>query len=267
MICFQPPGFLWNPENNPENPQPSKLLSVVSAVSFLTELTPCVAVQTGQLDDETWQSPHVSSNESFAQDHFDLQKKVPAYMFDCCWNVWSSLGTIFWTHPTERGCVGTFLRDWTPPFALFDPWSEFDHTCWEKKITVQLNISHCIKYLKILNSWQWLQTNCSCRSSSDWNPKNDGPLVEWSDLEPFARLATFPALRIPSPAHTDEYTHQPLSQPLVAELWSCLPPWHFWKCGEKNKSIKSSSSWWFQPIPQIGVKIKNIWNHHHLGSG
>ena len=109
MICFQPPGYLWNPENNPENPQPSKLLSVVSAVSFLTELTPCVAVQTGQLDNETWQSPHVSSNESFAH-HFDLQKKSRLTGL----HVWlllesrSSLGTIFWDTPHWKGAQAHF---------------------------------------------------------------------------------------------------------------------------------------------------------------
>ena len=53
--------------------------------------------------------------------------------------------------------------------------------------------------------------------------------------------------------------------------------WVVWTAGlyqtcQKTQTVSTVSSWWFQPVwkkfsqignmPQVGVKIKNIWNHH-----
>ena len=59
-------------------------------------------------------------------------------------------------------------------------------------------------------------------------------------------------------------------------LSDCVSKWmDVWRLNQPflcNKGFGSSSSWWFQPLwkilvkldhlPQVGVNIKNIWNHH-----
>ena len=59
----------------------------------------------------------------------------------------------------------------------------------------------------------------------------------------------------------------PLLQTLQRGRWSAEATWHSIKVHEGS----TVSSWWFQPIcknmsqigilPQVGMKIKNIWNH------
>ena len=115
------------------------------------------------------------------------------------------------------------------------------------------------------------KSNC-CNVICSWNLPNAFHFIRHLDdsSQPIGVLWKFPFWK---PPNTSTIPFETPSRSYDVCLWN----WIVQFCADTFLSfaagfLQTSTSWWFQPIwkiwvklnhfPQVGVKIKNIWNHH-----
>ena len=177
-------------------------------------------------------------------------------------------------------CQSNFIHGWLLPFSkifyckvifLATTSTTLQHETWEEPWSLTLHEGHGEKLAPEMNS---THASSSSSSSIPWKSRSNGTKVAISSIPSNSRRFTsgnffqFASNRVPF-----------FPDPLLCIIWDaanrhCLQNYLGHSPGTTNPPTLRTqrTSWWFQPhlknlsqtgnLPQIGVNIKNLWNHH-----